>query len=62
MQDSNSLFALFDSMVDRAHRPIAMTVSVVEGLFEMLPGAPQIVNGGTIFRVLGGSGFRQCRV
>jgi len=32
MQDLDSLFALSDSMVDRAHRPIAMTVSVIEGL------------------------------
>ena len=62
MQHLDSLFALFDSMVDRAHRPIAMTVSVVEGLFEMLPGVPEIVNGIAIFRVLGGSRFGQCRV
>ena len=58
----DSLFALLDSMIDRTHRPIAMTVSVVEGLFEMLPGVPEIVNGIAIFRVLGGSGFGQCRV
>jgi hypothetical protein len=62
VQDSDSLFALSDGLIDRAHRPIAMAVSVVEGFFQMLPRVPEIVNGIAIFRVLGGSGFGQCRV
>ena len=57
MEDLDSLFALLKSMVDGSNRPFAMAVPVVEGLFEMLPGVPEIVNGIAILRVLGGNGL-----